>query len=104
MGGKKEPKMSRKRRQYDASFKARVALCALREQETIAQLSSRFDIHPNQIGKWKKQALERFATLFEKPSQGSTDRDDELVDGLYREIGKLQVELAWLKKKCDAFG
>ena len=96
--------MSRKRRQYDASFKARVALCALKEEATISQLSSRFDVHPNQIGKWKKQALEKFATLFEKRSERAEAADDELVDGLYREIGKLQVELGWLKKKREAFG
>ena len=95
--------MSRKRRQYDASFKARVALCALREQETIAQLASRFNIHPNQIGKWKKQALEMLPTLFERGSNKARETDEDLVDGLYREIGKLQMELAWLKKKSEAF-
>ena len=95
--------MSRKRRQYDASFKARVALRALREEETMSQLSARFDVHPNQVGKWKKQALEQFSSLFERKSGRKNLEDDGLVDELYQEIGRLQMELAWLKKKCESF-
>ena len=86
--------MSQKRRQYSSSFKARVALCALSEEETIAQLAARFGVHPNQIGRWKKRVLERLPMLFEKEGE-SRAGDDGLVDRLYQEIGCLQVELEW---------
>jgi len=93
--------MSRKRRQYSASFKARVALEALRGDKTISEISSRFEIHPNQVGKWKKQALENLPSLFEHGKSSESREQEELVEELYRQIGKLQTELTWLKKNCD---
>ncbi len=88
--------MSQNRRQYDPSFKARVVLHAMREQETIPQLAARFGVHPCRVKRWKKQAVELLPTLFDKHGEG-TRSNDELVDRLYQEIGRLQVELAWLK-------
>lgn len=89
------------RKTFDAAFKAKVALMALKEEKTIAELSSQYGVHPNQISKWKKLVLERLPSLFEK--RGKTDKEapDPVVDELYRQIGQLQVEKDWLKKKSD---
>ncbi len=90
-----------KRRQHSAAFKAKVAVAALRGDRTLSELGSAFDVHPVQITQWKTQALtalpEAFATR-----RSTTDRDHETVQAtLYEEIGRLKVELDWLKKKHE---
>jgi transposase-like protein len=88
--------MGRKRRPHDPSFKARVALEALRERETISQLSSQYKVHGTQIHMWKRMLLDRASELF----SGSRPRGENVeVAELYQQIGKLQMELEWLKKK-----
>ena len=93
--------MSRKRKQYNAEFKARVAVEAVRGNKTISEISSHYEVHPNQVAKWKKQALENLPSLFERGRNGFGQDREELVERLYSQIGRLQTELAWLKKKCD---
>jgi transposase len=89
------------RKSYDATFRAKVALEAVRGEKTLAELSSTFGVHPNQICKWKKQLLESLPDLF-TDRRKKRDRDsEELVDELYRQIGQLKVELDWLKKKSQ---
>ena len=88
--------MAKKRRPHEPSFKARVAIAAIREQETVSQLSSQYEVHGTQIHQWKRTVLERSAELFAGPGQ---HRDNVEVAELYQHIGKLQVELEWLKKK-----
>lgn len=92
--------MPGKRKTHSVSFKAKVAIAALREQETVAQLSSRFAVHSSQVHQWKRQVLEGMEGLFNpagRPRKG--DSDEVSVDQLYEQIGRLKMELEWLKKK-----
>jgi transposase len=96
----KEKSMTTTRKQYSPRFKARVALEAIRGEKTLSQLGSQFKVHPIQIAKWRKVAVEALPELFvdgraRKARDGEADRD-----ALYEEIGRLKVELDWLKKKA----
>jgi transposase-like protein len=86
------------RKQYDERFKAKVALEAVRDDQTLAQIGSRYRINPNQVGKWKKVLVAEAPRLFRKAEGLVAGTDDRLVEGLYEQIGRLQVELEWLKK------
>jgi len=84
---------------HNGAFKAKVALEAVKGEKTLAQLSSEFGVHANQIGQWRKQLLKELPSLFSN-RRTKHDRDQEdLVSELYRQIGQLKVELDWLKKK-----
>jgi len=87
------------RRTHDAGFKAKVALEAIKGEKTVAEISSKYGIHPNQIGKWKKEVLERLPELFNGKMKKADKTADELQSELYQQIGQLKVELDWLKKK-----
>jgi transposase-like protein len=90
-----------KRKRLSVSQKAQVVLKALREEKSVAQLASENSIHPNQIHKWKKQALEDFAQLFEEDRKGERAREAEhekQVNEIYAEIGRLGAQLSWLIK------
>ena len=87
------------RRTHDAGLKAKVALEAIKGEKTIAEISSKYSIHPNQIGKWKKEVLERLPELFNGKMKKADKTADELQSELYQQIGRLKVELDWLKKK-----
>src|SRR4030067_1561838 len=87
------------RKGHDAAFKARVALEALKEEKTLAQLSSEFGVHANQIRQWRHKLLEEVANLFSDRRKKNDQDNEELVAELYRQIGQLKVEVDWLKKK-----
>jgi transposase len=87
------------RRTHDAGLKAKVALEAIKGEKTIAEISSKYGIHPNQIGKWKKDVLEHLPELFNGKIKKREKTADELQAELYQQIGKLKVENDWLKKK-----
>jgi transposase-like protein len=88
--------MKSKRRKFSAAFKARVAIEALRERETLAELSKKYEVHPNIISKWKQEFLTRSAEIFQtKPPQEDMEAEKEKLHAV---IGKLQVENEWLKK------
>jgi transposase len=89
--------MGKQQRKFAADFKAKVALEALKEGRTAAQITSQFKVHVTQVSKWKKQAVLGLVDVFKKGARPDTNRQDE-IDQLYQEIGKLQVENAFLKK------
>jgi transposase-like protein len=95
MGGKKGVRQ--------ASFKAKVALAALKGERTLAQLAQQFDVHPTQISAWKQQLLDRVTELFE--DRRKRKRSDALADEqqLFEQIGRLKMENEWLKKKAAQF-
>ena len=91
-----------KRKHLSASQKAQIVLEAIREEKSIAEIAAENSIHPNQIHKWKKQALEDLAQLFEEDRKGERAREAEhekQLNELYAEIGRLSAQLSWLKKK-----
>jgi transposase len=93
--------MSVKRRRHSPEFKFRVALEAAKEQQTISQLSSEFSLHPNQISDWKKQLLKNGRTVFQPNGKHKLQVIQE--SELYEQIGRLKMELEWLKKKSAPF-
>jgi putative transposase len=89
------------RRGHDAASKAKVALEAVKGEKTIAQLSSEFGIHGNQIRQWRKQLLEELPRLFSDHRRREEKDREELLSELYQQIGQLKVELEWLKEKSQ---
>ena len=98
---KETEEMGRIRRRFDAVFKAKVALEALKEEKTISQLSSEYGVHPNQIQQWKKHLLSELPSIFSRNGGRNKDEKEDLTDELYKQIGQLKVELDWLKKKSE---
>jgi transposase-like protein len=93
--------MKQKRRKFSGAFKARVAIEALKERETLAELSKRFEVHPNMISKWKQEFLERSGEVFDKKSDADSEVDPEK---LYAKIGQLEIENDFLKKSLKKIG
>lgn len=91
------------RRCRDATFKAKVALEAVKGEKTMSELASEFGIHGNQIRQWKKTLLEGLPYIFSDKRNKKQKESEELEAELYQEIGQLKVELDWLKKKSQHF-
>lgn len=91
--------MTKKRKQHSDSFKAKVALEAIKENMTLAELSQKYGVHSTQILRWKKKALESMPGIFSQSAEHVVQDADKEKDELYRQIGQLKVELDWLKKK-----
>lgn len=93
--------MVRSRRRFDASFKSKVALEAVRGLKAVSEIAKQFKVHPNQVTMWKKQLLSGVSLAFENGSSSSKKASDEPEAAeLYEQIGRLKVELEWLKKKA----
>jgi len=91
--------MARKRRSFSGAFKAKVALAACRGEKTTAQLAAEYGVHAGQVAAWKRQLLEGAAGLFE---DGRSKRAEEATNEqeLFEQIGRLKMEVEWLKKKA----
>jgi transposase len=94
--------MKAKRQKHSGAFKAKVAIEALQERETLSELSKKFGLHPNQISRWKKEFLDRAPQIFEKSV--SENKDDTDLDKLYAKIGQLEMEREYLKKNLKKLG
>lgn len=95
----KEDQVENLRRKHTPSFKAKVALEAIKEQKTSAELASQYQVHPGQIRNWKATAAKGFIDLFSDKKKSRDQDQEELIQELYRQIGQLKVALDWLKKK-----
>jgi transposase len=91
--------MGAKRRRIEASVKAKVALAAMRGDRTTSELVSQFGVHSTQIGQWKRRLLDGALELFSEDRRRETEDQAALIAELYEQIGRLQMEAAWLKKK-----
>jgi transposase-like protein len=92
-----------KKERSSAAFKRKVALEAIREKKTFNEIASAYDIHPVQVGRWKKQLLEGIDNIFESSSKKKKEVQERSdIDGsLHEKIGRLTMELDWLKKKLE---
>lgn len=92
--------MKSKRRKFSTAFKTKVALEAIKERRSVSELAESFELHPNQISKWKKQLLDNADQAFEETEKSRIQEEaQQQRDQLYQQIGRLQVENDWLKKK-----
>jgi transposase-like protein len=91
--------MGRIRRTFSAQQKAKIALEALRERETLSEIAQKYQVHPSQVTLWKKQANDGLISVFEQANPSGKEGDDGKEALLYQQIGQLQFELDWLKKK-----
>jgi transposase len=96
--------MTRKRRVFGGAFKAKVALAAIRGDKTTAQLAAEFAVHASQVAAWKQQLLNAAAELFEDGRQKGREEAAANEEELYEQIGRLKMEVEWLKKKSAQLG
>lgn len=96
--------MVRKRQQYSAMFKSKVALEAIRESGTLAQLSAKYHINANLISKWKSQALQGLSFVFSSKSELSAVSDDHRIKDLHAKIGELTIERDFLEQASSRLG
>jgi transposase-like protein len=95
--------MPKKRRQYSAEFKFRIALEAAKGERTVNMLASAYSIHPTQINQWKRQLLDEGVGLFSRNGARQQQEQAVVQAELYEQIGRLKMELEWLKKKAALF-
>ena len=96
--------MTKRRTRHSAEFKFEVALEAAKELQTASQIASEREVHPNQISQWKKQLLDEGASIFSHKNFLNEKKQNERETALYEQIGRLKMELEWLKKKAAGRG
>lgn len=90
------------RKKFEAGFKARVALEAIKGEKTLAEISSQYGVHPNMITRWKQEVLEKLPGVFDKKAARREETEtEEKVEKLYKAVGELKMENDWLKKKLE---
>ena len=96
--------MKKQRRKHTAEFKARIALEAIRGIDTLNEIAAKYEVHPVQVGNWKKELLDRVPELFDRKN-AAKNKDEELERAqLERKVGQLSMEVDWLEKKCVQLG
>ncbi len=95
--------MSKQRRRHSPEFKAKVALEAIKSQKTVNEIASEHGVHPNQVRTWKQELLQGLETLFRQPNSKEQREHEALQAELYEQIGRLKMDLEWLKKKAARF-
>ncbi len=93
--------MRKTRRKFSSTFKAQIAIEAIRERESLADLAKKYEVHPNQISKWKQEFLENSAYVFDAPGSDTSEEKQVDADKLYAKIGELQLEVDFLKKSLQ---
>ena len=93
----------KKRKRYSAEFKFRTALEAVKGLKTVSQLAGEYEIHPDQIGEWKKLLLKEGEKIFARGASGEKRKQAGEEKDLYEQIGRLKMELEWLKKKVARY-
>ena len=96
--------MTGKRKRHPAAFKAKVALEAAKQTKTVAELAKAFQVHPVQISQWKKQLLDGVESLFRDGRRRDHDAGEAAQAELYERIGRLNMEVEWLKKSVARCG
>lgn len=96
--------MSKKRTRHSADFKFKVALAAAKENETVNQIASDYQLHPGQVSQWKQHLLSEGATVFATAAQRTGQDQVQRETELYEQIGRLKMEVEWLKKKAAKYG
>lgn len=91
------------KRNHSGELKAKVAIEAIKSTKTINEIASQYEVHPNLVTVWKKQLLSEASTIFSTKRENDEREQEELTARLYQQIGQLQVELDWLKKKLKLF-
>jgi transposase len=92
------------RKTYSGKMKGNVAIEAVKEEKTIAELASQYEVHSTQIKAWKRYLVEHVEDLFVDKRRKEEQEQAELVEELYKQIGQLKVELDWVKKKAGLLG
>lgn len=95
--------MTKMRRSYTTAFKFRTAIEALKGMKTIAEIAQEQQVHPNQVRSWKRELEEGGPQVFAKKTKRDEQAREQKEEALYEQIGRLQMELAWLKKKAASF-
>ena len=96
--------MGKERKQYEAAFKSRVALEAIKGIRTVNEIATHYGVHPTQVTQWKKQALDHLRDAFSDGRKRHERDEAELQNELYQQIGQLKVELDWVKQKAGLRG
>src|SRR5947208_5110803 len=96
--------MAAKRKNHSAAFKAQVALAALRGERTVNELAGNYGVHPTLIHAWKKQLLAGAGTIFANGTKAASADAEAREAELFEQIGRLKMQLEWMKKKVAALG